>query len=91
MASLPKGPSEIDPWKHPDRAKERQRYVLSQMERYNHLTPAEASGSRSTPIRLVKLSAPAVGTAPEFVDEVKKVLVEKFRRQAAGDAGHRRW
>lgn len=78
LASLPKGPSEIDPWKHGDRAKERQRYVLSQMERYNHLTPAEARRFASLPIRLVKPSATAVGTAPEFVDEVRKVLVEKF-------------
>jgi penicillin-binding protein 1A len=78
LASLPKGPSEIDPWKHPDRAKERQRYVLSQMERYNHLSHADAIRFASAPIRLVKLSATAVGTAPEFVDEVKKVLVEKF-------------
>ena len=37
LASLPKGPSEIDPWKHPERAKERQRYVLSQMVRYQPL------------------------------------------------------
>ncbi|HEY2744744.1 MAG TPA: PBP1A family penicillin-binding protein [Polyangia bacterium] len=78
LASLPKGPSEIDPWKHPKRAKERQSYVLSQMERYGHLKPAEAQRFAEMPIRLVKQSEPAVGTAPEFVDEVKKVLVEKY-------------
>jgi len=78
IASLPKGPSEIDPWKHPQRAKDRQLYVLSQMVRYGHLTDAEARRFGAMPIRLVKQSAPAVGTAPEFVDEVKKVLVEKY-------------
>ncbi|HWE30841.1 MAG TPA: PBP1A family penicillin-binding protein, partial [Polyangia bacterium] len=78
LASLPKGPSEIDPWKHADRAKERQRYVLSQMVRYQHLKPEEAERFARMPIRLVKLSTTAVGTAPEFVDEVRKVLVEKF-------------
>jgi penicillin-binding protein 1A len=78
LASLPKGPSEIDPWKHPDRAKERQRYVLSQMVRYQHLTESEGRRFAAQPIRLVKLSTATVGTAPEFVDEVKKVLVERF-------------
>ncbi|HEX9105175.1 MAG TPA: transglycosylase domain-containing protein, partial [Polyangia bacterium] len=78
LASLPKGPSEIDPWKHGARAKERQCYVLSQMQRYQHLKPEEAERFCRMPIRLTKQSAPAVGTAPEFVDEVKKVLVEKF-------------
>jgi penicillin-binding protein 1A len=75
---LPKGPSEIDPWKHPERAKDRQRYVLSQMVRFHHLKPEEAEKFARAPIRLVRQSAPAVGSAPEFVDEVKKVLTERF-------------
>jgi penicillin-binding protein 1A len=78
LAALPKGPSEIDPWKHGERAKERQRYVLSQMTRYGHLTDKEAQRFAAAPIRLVKPTSTAVGTAPEFVDEVRKVLVEKF-------------
>jgi penicillin-binding protein 1A len=87
LASLPKGPSEIDPWKHPDRAKERQRYVLSQMERYHHLTAAEAERFARLPIRLVKPATTAVGTAPEFVDEVKKVLVERFGAKRLASLG----
>jgi len=78
LASLPKGPSEIDPWKHPDRAKDRQKYVLSQMARYKHLTPQEASSFARAPIALVRSPAPFNGIAPEFVDEVKKVLTERF-------------
>jgi penicillin-binding protein 1A len=78
LASLPKGPSEIDPWKHPERAKDRQKYVLSQMARYHHLTPQEAEKYARTPIALVRSAAPFNGIAPEFVDEVKKVLTERF-------------
>src|SRR4051812_7959533 len=87
LASLPKGPSEIDPWKHGERAKERQRYVLSQMVRYGHLSDAEARRFAAAPIRLVKLSTTAVGTAPEFVDEVKKVLVERYGQKRLGSLG----
>jgi len=91
LASLPKGPSEIDPWKHPERAKDRQRYVLSQMERYGHLTQAQAERFAAQPIRLVKPTATAVGTAPEFVDEVKKVLVEKYGAKKLATLGITVW
>jgi penicillin-binding protein 1A len=87
LASLPKGPSEIDPWKHPERAKERQKYVLSQMARYHHLTPAEAEKYARTPIGLVRSPAPFVGAAPEFVDEVKKVLTERLGAKKLATAG----
>jgi penicillin-binding protein 1A len=78
IASLPKGPSDIDPWKHPERAKDRQKYVLSQMEHYKHITHEEAVKWAAEPIALVRSPAPFVGVAPEFVDEVKRVLAERI-------------
>ncbi|HZS37077.1 MAG TPA: PBP1A family penicillin-binding protein, partial [Polyangia bacterium] len=78
LASLPKGPSEIDPWKHPERAKDRQRYVLSQMVRYKHLKPEEAQKFAAAPIQLVRSPSPFLGIAPEFVSEVKRVLAERI-------------
>jgi penicillin-binding protein 1A len=78
LASLPKGPSEIDPLKHPERAKERQRYVLSQMVRYGHVPAKEAERLAAQPIQLVRSPSPYLGSAPEFVDEVRHVLTEKF-------------
>lgn len=78
LASLPKGPTDIDPWKNPDRAKDRQRYVLSQMQRYGHVSKEAAEKFASNPIRIVRNPAPAVGTAPEFVTEVKKLIEERF-------------
>ncbi len=77
LASLPKG-SNIDPLKHADRAKERQRYVLSQMVRYKHLSPQAAEKFAQAPIKLVKSGAPFIGVAPEYVDEVKRRLVERY-------------
>ena len=78
LASLPKGPTEIDPWKNPDRAKDRQRYVLSQLARYNHISKEAAEKFAASPIRIVRNPAPSVGTAPEFVTEAKKVIEERF-------------
>jgi penicillin-binding protein 1A len=77
LASLPKGPEEISPLRHPERAKDRQRYVLSQMLRYQHITQAEADRYAATPIEVVR-QPPSVGSAPEFVDESRKALVARY-------------
>ena len=77
LASLPKGPEEISPLKHPERAKDRQRYVLSQMLRYEHISKEVADRYANAPIEIVRAPS-SVGIAPEFVDEVRRSLVEKF-------------
>src|SRR5207247_293763 len=77
LASLPKGPEEISPIKHPERAKERQRYVLSQMVRWGHVPEKEAEKFAKQPIELAKQPA-SVGTSPEFVDEVRKALLATY-------------
>jgi penicillin-binding protein 1A len=78
LASLPKGPEEISPRRNPERAKNRQRYVLSQMARYHHISQEEAQKFAEEPIRLVKEPPPLSTLAPEFVDEVEKMLAEKY-------------
>jgi hypothetical protein len=78
LASLPKGPEEISPRRNAERAKLRQRYVLSQMARYHHLSDAEAVKWAEAPIQLVKEPPPQSSLAPEFVDEVDKLLIERF-------------
>lgn len=77
LASLPKGPEEISPLKHPERAKERQRYVLSQMQRYGHITAAQAEHYANAPI-VVVARPDSIGDAPEFVDEARRQLSERF-------------
>src|SRR5262249_39924254 len=50
LASLPKGPEEIEPLRHPERAKERQRYVLRRLVENGHLAKAEAERWAEAPI-----------------------------------------
>lgn len=85
LASLPKAPEEFgsalrdskDP-KRQNRAKERQRYVLSQMARYHFIAIEEADRLANQPIQVVKEPPSLVGLAPEFVDEAERALVERF-------------
>lgn len=78
LASLPKGPEEISPRRNPERAKLRQRYVLSQMARYHHLSEPEAIKYAEAPILLSKETLPLSMLAPEYVEDVEKILVEKY-------------
>ncbi len=78
LASLPKGPEQISPRHDPARAKERQRYVLSQMVRYHHITEAEAKKAADEPIRLIPEPPSLSWLAPEYVDEVERALADRF-------------
>uniref|UniRef100_UPI0015774875 transglycosylase domain-containing protein n=1 Tax=Sphingomonas bacterium TaxID=1895847 RepID=UPI0015774875 len=45
LAILPKGPSNYDPLRHPDRALERRAYVLREMAANGYITPARAAAA----------------------------------------------
>lgn len=85
LASLPKAPEEFgsalrdakDP-KRQTRAKERQRYVLSQMARYHFISIEEADRLANAPIQVLREPPSLIGLAPEFVDEAERALVERF-------------
>lgn len=77
LASLPKAPEEISPRRNPDRTKLRQRYVLSQMARYRHLSQEDAIKFAEDKIRLVAEPPAAGALAPEFVDLVERELIKR--------------
>ncbi|MCS6913223.1 MAG: PBP1A family penicillin-binding protein [Myxococcales bacterium] len=81
LAALPKGPEEISPRRNPQRAKDRQRYVLSQMVRYRYTTREAAQRAAERPIQIVPEPAGLAALAPEFVDEVERYLVERYTRE----------
>ena len=51
---------------------------LSLIHIYHHLTDAEAVKFAEAPIQLVKEPLPMGTLAPEFTEEVEKLLVERF-------------
>lgn len=81
LAALPKSPDELSPRRNPDRAKLRQRYVLSQMARQGYISPEEAWRWAEAPIQLVKEGPQLSRLAPEFVGLVKQLLIERFGRE----------
>ena len=87
LAGLPQSPERLSPLKHPDAAKERQRYVLEQMARRGYLEVAEAERLAREPIKVVREASPYLGVAPEAVDHVRELLVARYGEAKLAEAG----
>lgn len=79
LAGLPKAPSKFSPLTNMERAKIRQRYVLSQMVDAGFITKEEKEKAFSAPLKVYQASAQNFFDAPYFLAEVRRVLQEKFR------------
>jgi len=83
LASLPKAPERLSPRK-PDtqrRLKFRQIYVLEQMARAKFIDTETAEYWITRPIEIVGDPYPDLNTAPEWVDLVRRELVERYGEQ----------
>ena len=84
LASLPKAPEEFGgslrskDEKRNNRIRDRQHYVLSQLERYHFITKEEALRVAAAPIEPISEPPSLQSLAPEFVEEVEHMLTERF-------------
>ena len=77
LAGLPKSPTRYNPFRHMDRAKRRQRVVLSRMVATGHITRAQAEEAHLTPIQLATTSRKA-RTGSYYLDMVIRYLEEQY-------------
>ena len=91
LAGLPQGPEILSPKKpkNRERAKRRQKYVLEQMSHLGYIDAAEAKKWIDAPIQVVRDPFPAMGSAPEWVDVVRKELVSRHDEKALETLGVR--
>ncbi len=76
LAGLPKAPTKYNPFRNPEKVKERRNYVLQRMYEDGYITQDELNRYSSAPIR-VKLENRYYGM-DYFLDYVKDYLVEKY-------------
>jgi penicillin-binding protein 1A len=77
LAALPKSPTNYDPRRHPDRARERRDLVLTLMQAQGRLAADEARAARAASLGVVRRRGRAgadPGLAPYFVEEVRRQL-----------------
>jgi penicillin-binding protein 1A len=89
LAALPKAPSRDSPFRNPERAKERQVYVLEQMVAHGFATARDARRHIDEPLDLAEAEAcDAVERgASEFVDLVREELERRYGADALETLG----
>ncbi|MBW2557244.1 MAG: PBP1A family penicillin-binding protein [Deltaproteobacteria bacterium] len=73
LAGLPKAPSRYSPSLHPDRARQRQIYVLERMAEDGYITEEEKKVALETPVALKK-AGDKTKTAPYFTENVRRYI-----------------
>lgn len=81
IAGLTQAPSKYDPYRHFDRAKKRQRYVLRRMFEEGFITAQERDEALSEQIVLKRMKVTPPKGAEYFIQEVKKDLLHRYGRQ----------
>jgi len=78
LAGLPQAPSRYSPYRHFQRAKDRQRYVLKRMVEDGYITEAEAEQAEAEQIVIHPRVNQHVAEAAYFTEQVRRDLVETY-------------
>jgi penicillin-binding protein 1A len=88
LAGLPQAPTSYSPTLHPDKAKERQRYVLNRMATVGYITQEQAKKAMEEPVA-VYIGKEYKSVAPHFVETLRQLLVQELGEKAVLDEGLR--
>jgi len=86
LAGLPQAPSRYSPFKHFEKAKNRQAYVLNRMAEDGYVTETAARKAYADPLLWATQAGPPVA-AEYFVQQVKNAVSETYGRNALNEGG----
>ncbi len=78
LAGLPQAPTRYSPFTHPEAAKARRRYVLRRMSEDGVITAEERRKAEEAEIRVFAVDDVFRETAPFYVEQVRRQLVERY-------------
>ncbi len=78
LAGLPQAPSRYSPFAHPESARERRRYVLRRMLEERFITAEERADAEAQEVRVFGLDDVFRETAPFYVEQVRRQIVERY-------------
>jgi penicillin-binding protein 1A len=79
LATLPKAPSNYDPFKYPERALERRNWVIDRMVENGYVTKDEAAVAKAEPLNVRKrTSGPKIAASEYFAEEVRRSIIDLF-------------
>lgn len=86
LAGLPQAPSRYSPVTNPQKAKERQRYVLNRMATVGFITEQEAEKAVNEPVK-VHIREDFQDNAPYFMETIRQVLFQQLGQEVVLDKG----
>lgn len=86
LAALPTSPSRMNPVVTPQRAKERQIYVINRMLEEGYINEEEAEKAKDTPLN-VQVKKVYKDTGPHFVETVRQLLTKELGEEAVHEQG----
>jgi penicillin-binding protein 1B len=89
LVGVVKGASYYNPWKHPERAKERRNVVLAVMFKEKLIDETQFKAAQAAPLGIVSESAISMTTYPAFMDLVKRQLKEDYQEKDLRSEGLR--
>jgi len=81
LAGIPKAPSRYSPYLNPERAKQRQAYVLRRMVEVGFITKEQAAAALRQPIKLKALRPDFIKECGYFTEHVRALLEERFGKE----------
>lgn len=81
LVALVKGASHYNPWRHPERARERRDLVLEVMADEGLIEPAELERASAAPLGIVPDTDYSLQNYPAFIDLVRRQLRRDYREE----------
>ena len=89
LAGIPKAPSRYDPYLNPQRAKERQAYVLRRMAEVGFISKEQEEKAFRQPITLKPYRPEWIKDCGYFTEQVRSLLEDRFGRESVYNMGLR--
>jgi penicillin-binding protein 1A len=87
LAGIPKAPSRYDPYLNPQRAKERQTYVLRRMAEVGFISKAEEAAALKQSIKLKPFRPDWIKECGYFNEHVRTILENRFGKESVYSLG----
>ncbi len=87
LAGLPQAPSDYSPYRHPDRARERQAYVLRRMVEVGYITEAEAKTAEEKELEIKPRRNYFMDTVPFYTEHIRRYVADNFGEKLLYEGG----
>jgi penicillin-binding protein 1A len=79
LATLPKAPSNYDPFRHPDRAIARRNWVIDRIVENGFATPEQGEEAKASPLGVhARTYGPKIFASEYFAEEVRRKIIDDF-------------